>query len=185
MYFSIAIIIYVVVYKIQNRKKHIYELAKKRAYITKKPLMVIGDPLNGSICNRYFTHNVFGVPYGYGDLCIDLGGCPEYKGSKIKAKLEDVIKNFNTDSYVIYISQTLEYIDSELLKFVIQHLIRVSNKDLFIVNMNYNNDSYNDRFNKFYRNTHFIKTPPEYNKIEYYHLDNKNKKYIIYLDDKY
>jgi hypothetical protein len=51
--------------------------------------------------------------------------------------------------------------------------------------MNFDHDSYTDRHGKFTRYTYFTKTPPEYDVIEYYYLDNKNKKHIIYLDDKY
>ena len=185
VYFIIFIIVYIITYKIQQRKRYIYNLAKKRANETDKLLMVIGDPLNGSFFHRYFIHKILGPPYEYGDVCIDLSGCPENSGYSIKAPLEDIIYKFHTNSYVIYISQTLEYIDSKKIYDVLKELIRVSNKDLFIVNMTYNHDSYNDRTGTFIRKTYFTKTPPEYNVIEYYYLDNKYKKHIIYLDDKY
>ena len=185
LYFLIFLIGYIILYKVQKRKSYIYKLAKKRANETNKSLMVIGDPLNGSFFHRYFTHKIIGPPYDYGDVCIDISGSPEHKGNSIKSKLEDVIHKFHTNSYVIYISQTLEYIDPKILDYVLKELIRVSNKDLFIVNMTYNHDSYNDRYHTFIRKTYFTKTPPEYNVIEYYNLDNKYKKHIIYLDDKY
>lgn len=185
VYFIIFIIGYIITYKIQQRKRYIYNLAKKRANETDKLLMVIGDPLNGSFFHRYFTHKILGPPYDYGDICIDLSGCPENSGDSMKASLEDIIHKFHTNSYVIFISQTLEYIKPDMLNYVIKELIRVSNKDLFIVNMNFDHDSYTDRHGKFTRYTYFTKTPPEYDVIEYYYLDNKNKKHIIYLDDKY
>ena len=172
LYFLIFLIGYIILYKVQKRKSYIYKLAKKRANETNKSLMVIGDPLNGSFFHRYFTHKIIGPPYDYGDVCIDISGSPENKGNSIKSKLEDVIHKFHTNSYVIYISQTLEYIDPKILDYVLKELIRVSNKDLFIVNT-------------FIRKTYFTKTPPEYNVIEYYNLDNKYKKHNIYLDDKY
>ena len=184
IYFSIFLIGYIISYKVQKRKSYIYKLAKKRANETNKSLMVIGDPLNGSFFHRYFTHKIIGTPYDYGDICIDMSGCPENKGDSIKSKLEDVIYKFHTNSYVIFISQTLEYIDPKILDYVLKELIRVSNKDLFIVNMDFDNDSYNDRYNTFIRHTYFTKTPPEYNVIEYYNLDEKSKKNIIYLNDK-
>lgn len=185
LYVIIAIIIYIIIHKVYKRKTKFYNMAKKRAKETDKNLMVIGDPQNGSFFNRYFTHKVFGTPYDYGDLCIDLGGCPENKGYTIKDRIENIIHKFHTNSYVIYISQTLEYLEPDILNYVIKELVRVSNKDLFIVNMTFDNDSYTDRHGRFIRYTYFTKTPPEYNVIEYYHLDNKNKKHIIYLDDKY
>lgn len=166
-----------------DRKTYIYDLAKQRSKETNKPLMVIGDPENGSYLNRTFNYPVYGTPYGYGDLCIDLSGCPENKGNSLKTKLEDIIDKFNTNSYVIYISQTLEYLDPKVLEYTLQHLIRVSNKDLFIVNMNYNDDKYSDRFDTFSRNVYFTKVPPDNDIIEYYYLNNKNK--IFSIDLKY
>ena len=185
LYFIIFLVVYLISYKVQNRKSLIYKLAKKRADETNKLFMVIGDPLNGSFFHRYFTHIILGPPYDYGDIIIDISGCPENKGHSIKSKLENVIHKFHTNSYVIFISQTLEYIDPKLLNFVLKELIRVSNKDLFIVNMTFDNDSYNDRYDNFIRHTYFTKAPPEYNVIEYYNLDDKYKKHIVYLDDKY
>ena len=62
----------------------IYKLAKKRADETNKLFMIIGDPLNGSFFHRYFTHIILGPPYDYGDVSIDISGCPENKGHSIK-----------------------------------------------------------------------------------------------------
>lgn len=159
---------------INDRKTYIYNLAKQRSIETNKPLMVIGDPKNGSYLNRIYNYPVYGTPYGYGDLCIDLDGCPENKGNNLKTKLENIIDKFNTNSYVIYISQTIEYLEPKVLENTLRHLIRVSNKDLFIVNMNYDGGSYNDRFNTFNRYTYFTKTPPNNYIIEFYYLNNKN-----------
>lgn len=161
-----------------DRKTYIYNLAKQRSKETNKPLMVIGDPKNGSYLNRTFNYPVYGTPYGYGDLCIDLSGCPENKGNSLKTKLEDIIDKFNTNSYVIYISQTLEYLDPKVLEYTLKHLIRVSNKDLFIVNMDYDGDIYSDRFDTFSRNIYFTKVPPDYDIIEYYYINSTDKKKI-------
>lgn len=182
-YLIVSLIIYIISYNIQKRKHDIYQLAKDVANKKDKLLMVIGDPLNGSLPHRYFTHKVFGPPYGYGDLCIDLNGCPENTDNSIKSKLEDIIYKFHTNSYVIYISQTLEYIDPHHLQFVLKHLSRVSNNDLFIVNMTFRNDQYSDRHQRFKRQTVFTKTPPEYDIIEYYHIDQPDKKYIFKLNN--
>jgi hypothetical protein len=164
-----------------DRKTCMYNLAKQRSIYTKKPLMVIGDPKNGSYLNRTYNYPVYGTPYGYGDLCIDLSGCPENTGHSLKTKLEDIIDKFNTNSYVIFISQTLEYLDPTVLENTLKHLIRVSNKDLFIVNMNFDADIYKDRFDSFTSNTYFTKVPPINDIIEYYYLNNKNILYSIDL----
>jgi hypothetical protein len=170
--------------KYNVRKTDIYNMAKKRAFLTKKPLMVIGDPMNGSALNRTYNYPVYGTPYGYGDVCIDLSGCPENPGPgiSIKSKLENVIGNFDSSSHVIFISQTLEYIDPKYLNYTLKELIRVSKGDLFIVDMNYEADTYSDRFGTFTRKTYFTKVPPYDNEIEYYFVNNKNKKYTINLN---
>lgn len=169
--------------KYNVRKTEIYNMARKRALETGKKLMVIGDPMNGSVLNRTYNYPVYGPPYGYGDLCIDLSGCPENTGKSIKSKLEDVIDTFDTDSYVIYISQTLEYLDTNVLEDTLKHLIRVSNGDLFIVHMNYDNDTYKDRNRTFTSNTTFYKVPPHDKIIKYSFNKDKNKTYTIYLND--
>ena len=169
--------------KYNIRKTEIYNLAKKKAIETKKKLMVIGDPYSGSYLNRTYNYPIYGIPYGYGDLCIDLSGCPENPGSSFKGKLEDIIGNLNTNEFVIYISQTLEYIDSNILEYTLKHLIRVSGKDLFIVHMNYDNDTYVDRHGKFKSNNVFTKVPPYDNIIEYYYNNDKKTIYSIELDN--
>lgn len=170
--------------KYNVRKTEIYNLAKKRALETGKPLMVIGDPMNGSHLNRTYNYPVYGPPYGYGDLCIDLSGCPENPGpgTSIKSKLENVIDKFDYDSHVIYISQTIEYLDPRVLEYTLKHLIRVSNGDLFIVHMNYDNDTYTDRNGTFTSNSVFYKVPPYDKVIQYSYSKNKNKIYTIFLD---
>lgn len=170
--------------KYNARKTEIYNMAKQRAILTNKPLMVIGDPMNGSALNRKYNYPVYGTPYGYGDVCIDLSGCPENPGPgiSIKSKLENTIGSFNTDSHVIFISQTLEYVDPNYLNYTLKELVRVSKGDLFIVDMNYDADTYNDRFGTFTRKTYFTKVPPHNNEIEYYFVNNKEKKYTINLN---
>ena len=106
-----------------NRRK-LFKKAQKRARVTNKKLLIIGDPYNGvaSIST--------GADYHCGDLCIDLTGCPKCTNS-IKAKLEDVISEIDLSKYVIYISGVLEYVD-ELPK-ILSYLNKVDRKNIFIV----------------------------------------------------
>ena len=106
-----------------NRRK-LFKKAQKRARVTNKKLLIIGDPYNGvaSIST--------GADYHCGDLCIDLTGCPKCTNS-IKAKLEDVISEIDLSKYVIYISCVLEYVD-ELPK-ILSYLNKVDRKNIFIV----------------------------------------------------
>lgn len=156
-------------YLVRSKKSFLYKLALQKSQQTKKPLMVIGDPKNGNFFNRFIVHPLIGEPYGYGDICFDLNGCPENKGNNIKGKLEDILskKFFKTNSFVIYISQTLEYVPTHDLDGVIKELTRISGKDLFVVNMDFKNDSYQDRNQTFVRNNIILKCPPEYNYFEY------------------
>ena len=101
-------------------------------------------------------------------------------GNSIAGKLEDIIPDFEDNSYVIFTSQLVEYIDNDLLDNVLRNLIRVSGGDLFMVNMNYKDDSYIDSLGKFIRKNYIYKCPPEYDYIEYskYNQDNQYNQII-------
>jgi hypothetical protein len=57
----------------QKNRNYIYKLAKERSLVTKKPLVVIGDPYNGKGSKLY---NTFMDGYGCGDETVDLTGSP-------------------------------------------------------------------------------------------------------------
>lgn len=128
-YFFIFIIIAIlyetaIMYKRKMNRRKLFKKAQKRAKLTNKKLLVIGDPYNGvaSIST--------GADYHCGDLCIDLTGCPKCTNS-IEAKLEDVISKINLNEYVIYISCVLEYVDK--LPKILSYLNKVDRKNIFIV----------------------------------------------------
>jgi hypothetical protein len=103
--------------------------AKKRKEETGKPLLVVGEPGNGA------WNKTFGHAYGCGDLCLDISGCHSCKNS-VAAPLEEQIRKMKTNSCVIYVSCTLEYMRSvSHLREVEHHLQRVSGGDLFIVHI--------------------------------------------------
>jgi hypothetical protein len=165
---------------VRKRKVDYYNLALQKSIETGKPLFVIGDPESGSLFNRTI-HKIIGIPYGYGDLCTDLTGCPKNpSGNSIKGKLEEILteSSFTDNSYVIYTSQLIEYIDNDKLDDVLLNLIRISGGDLYIVNMNYSNDSYTDSLGLFVRKNYIQKCPPEFDYIEYSNynpLDQNNE----------
>ena len=119
------------------RRRKIFRLAKIKSLQTGKKLMVVGDPKNG-IASR-----ITGSDYDYGDICIDLTGCPDNDSNdingaiKIKGDICSVIKRFGDNSHVIFISCTLEYAGETDAKFkqLMNDLYRVSGNDLFIVNV--------------------------------------------------
>lgn len=107
-----------------------YNEANKLSKIKNKKLLVIGNP--GESNTNYF----FGK-YGCGDICVDLNGCicDKYSNNTIiiKDKLENVTKNFETDSVVIFETEVLEYVDDTSIDYVIDELYRISGGDIFSV----------------------------------------------------
>jgi hypothetical protein len=79
------------------QKKILYEIAKKKSIELKKPLIVIGSPINEE--------------YGCGNICIDLHGCKNCDIS-IKNKIENELIKYKDNSYVIYECGTLEVVDN-------------------------------------------------------------------------
>jgi hypothetical protein len=91
-----------------------------------KPLMVIGDPDNGT-SNKYL-----GRDYECGDICVDLIGCKKCNNG-LKQKIENYLPTLKTNSYVIFISCVMEYMDNAVIDKTIAELKRVSGGNLFIV----------------------------------------------------
>lgn len=136
-YFLLVIIIIAIVelfllyesYQKYKLQIEMYNNALQMSRITKKPLLVIGDPLESS------TNYMFGS-YGYGDICIDMNIAPSNKNNNsliIKDKLENVLHKFPDNSVVIFESEVLEYVDSDKIKYVIQHMERISDGNIFSV----------------------------------------------------
>jgi hypothetical protein len=107
-----------------------YNLAREMSIKKNKKLLVIGNPLESS------TNLMFGT-YGMGDICIDMNRCQSNEINNnaiiIEGKLEDHLKDFATDSVVIFESETLEYIDSDKIDYVIYEMNRISGGDIFAV----------------------------------------------------
>ena len=108
------------------KRRIVYQKAKKRAKLTGKKLLVIGDPYNG------IASKSTGIDYSCGDICIDLTGCPACPES-IKGRLEDTIGTLKLEEYVIYVSCVLEYVDD--LDYINTFLDKVKPDDLFVVNV--------------------------------------------------
>jgi hypothetical protein len=130
--YIIGFLILIVIYELYKshlrsiRRRVVYNKAVITAQNKHKKLLVIGDPDNGG-------HNmIFGRDYDCGDVCLDLVGCKNCENS-MKAKIEDALPTFEDNSYVIFLSCVLEYIDKKSISFVLKELKRVSGGDLFIV----------------------------------------------------
>src|SRR5437016_529718 len=84
------------------RRSDYYELALARAEALDRPLVVIGDP------NAHVTRDA----YGYGDVCVDLNGCPSApEGVRVVEADVSVPGSIPLpdDSAVVFVACVLEY----------------------------------------------------------------------------
>ncbi len=110
-------------YKRKLNRRKLFKLAKERAKLTNKKLLVIGDPYNG------IASITTGADYDCGDLCADINGCPKCP-NKIKIRLEDLVDK-DLSNYVIFISCVLEYVDD--IQKITNKLNKLNFDDVFIV----------------------------------------------------
>lgn len=108
----------------RQKRRDRFNEAQYRAQQTGKPLVVVGDP-DAGIVNRFV-----GRDYGCATLCIDRHGCLACENQKI-GRLEEVLPTMESDSAVVFVSATLEYVDD--MDKVAAELYRVSGGDLFVV----------------------------------------------------
>lgn len=107
----------------RNQRGDAYQLAMARARDTKRPLIVIGDP------DAHVTRG----EVGYGDMCVDLTGCPiAPKGIKADITKPGAIPMEN-DSAVVVIFCVLEYVSD--IDAAWAEVLRVagSNWNVFVV----------------------------------------------------
>lgn len=106
----------------RQRRRDMFNRAKFRQSETGKPLMVVGDPESG------FVNRVIGRDYDCGDLCVDVRGCLQCPGYE-QGRLEDVLPRLADNSYVIFVTKTLESVDD--METVARELARVSGGDVY------------------------------------------------------
>ena len=112
-------------YDRNSKRKKVYQSVKDYAKKVNKPLMIIGDPYNG-ISSKFEGDAL----YGCGDVCIDLTGCPKCKNSiRVKGPIPEKLKQFKNDSYVVYVSYVLEYVDD--YEESVKELRRVGGDNVF------------------------------------------------------
>lgn len=109
-----------------NRKKN-YMKAVELAKEKQKKLLVIGDPHNGRASNFY------GPQYMPGDVTIDLAGCEHNICNSIKRDACSVLQEMASNSCVIYVSCTLEYIPH--VQETMREIRRVSGNDYVITHV--------------------------------------------------
>jgi hypothetical protein len=102
----------------QYQRREGYKAARARADKLGRPLVVVGDPAWGP------SSRVFGPNAGYGDVCLDLTGCPgatvsdstqnNRKGLPVVTVKGDAIpelRKMGDDTAVVFCSFVLEYVD--------------------------------------------------------------------------
>ena len=120
----IAIILIIIImdillsmYRNHRRSKYYNESLNLSKEMDKK-LLVIGNPTAG-----FWNRNVKKA-YGCGDLCLDIMGCD--CENQIQGDLLKELKKMESDSFIIYESCVLEYIDQKDIPEVKNELDRVS-----------------------------------------------------------
>lgn len=157
----------------QLKRISYFYLARDRAKEINKKFIVIGDPHNGIGSKQW---NRVYKPYGCGDVCVDLTGCPKCPNG-VKTDVYQYLKTLETDSCVIFISCVLEYIEN--IEDVLRELKRVTgtNENMFIVSVQKNCLSAYFYYDQNDSSKNIIKGPPEYREIDYEEI--KLKKVIL------
>lgn len=83
-----------------KRRVDYYALARARADTLGRPLVVIGDPMS------HVTRNA----YGYGDVCIDINGCPAAPRSITADISTPGAIPYPDNSVVVFVACVLEYV---------------------------------------------------------------------------
>ena len=84
-----------------------YRWARARADALERPLIVVGDPVAGATCR------MFGAASGYGDVCMDLTGCPEAPSGveRVGGDARAALAKRPANSAIVFVSFVLEYVD--------------------------------------------------------------------------
>ena len=103
----------------KNRKNQIKQIAEQKALELDKPLIIFNDRDNGIV----ISYNKDGVP-----------SAEDFTGDIL-----EIANQIKTDSAVVIVSETLEYIDDEtFLRETIKQLNRISGGNLYVVNIEKN-----------------------------------------------
>lgn len=119
--------LYIILFYRKSRRKRIYNLAVQRAKETGKRLFIIGDPNND---NKSIDGK---ADYGCGDICLDKETGCDICPNGVKDSLENYLPKLADNSYVVFVSCVLEYVDN--FEMVKKELKRVSGGDLYIVHI--------------------------------------------------
>lgn len=92
-----------------------YRAAERAAKRSGKPLLVVGRPILKS--------------HGYGDVCLDLVGCPEAPpGVGVKGDIRDMSMFKNHQFGAVFVGEVIECLDTAGMKKAIDELYRVADE---------------------------------------------------------
>lgn len=108
----------------KSLRRDVFAAAERRARETGRTLLVVGDPDGG------LTHG----DYGYGDVCVDLTGCPGAPRG-VAIDLSTGVLPLQDDSAVVFCPFVLEYVPD--IDHAFGELLRVagSAENLFIMTL--------------------------------------------------
>ena len=86
-----------------NHRSELFEVAKARARLLHRPLVVVGDPNSG-------LHTRFVQAYGCGDICLDLTGCPLCPTGHVVDLTQGPNPHVADNSAVVFVSCVMEYV---------------------------------------------------------------------------
>jgi len=89
-------------------RRSTYAKADEAARSMGRTLVVVGAPRAGA-------HTRLVGAYGCGDVCLDLGGCPECARAVQLDLTKDVASDVPDDSAVVFVSCVLEYVSDPLV----------------------------------------------------------------------
>jgi hypothetical protein len=86
-----------------NHRSELFEVARARARLLHRPLVVVGDPDSG-------LHTRFARAYGCGDICLDLTGCPLCATGHVVDLTQGPNPHVADNSAVVFVSCVMEYV---------------------------------------------------------------------------
>jgi hypothetical protein len=165
VFFLLAIFFYDSLFQRNFRRYNYYKASLYDAKKNKKKLLVVGCPSSGGVSGKIsYLLNL----YGCGDILIDIK-----KNSKCFNHVSTDLKNFlsvqKDNSYVIFVSVVLEYIEN--IDETLIELERVSGGNLYVVPIDIFWERYFNinlgNYNKLKRKNLVIKWNPKHNETKY------------------
>jgi hypothetical protein len=164
--FSLIMIIFYDTLFLRNyRRYNYYNQALTKSKELNKKLLVVGCPLSGGVSGKISL--LFNL-YKCGDILVDIkaeSSCPNF----ISSDLKTFLSSQQDDSFVIFVSVVLEYVDD--VNLIIKELERVSGNHLYVVPIDVIWEKWFKinlgNYNKLRRKNLAVKWAPKYKETHY------------------